>query len=146
MKHALIVILRISMGWLLFYAGITKVLNSEWTSAGYLAHAQTFSGIYQWLASPEIIIFVDLLNQWGLTLLGLSLLIGAFVRLSAVLGAILMLLYYFPVLHFPYVGEHSYLVADHLIYILVLLLLGAVHAGKQWGFDGKFPNIAKQLG
>ena len=133
------------MGWLLFYAGITKILNPDWTSAGYLQHAKTFTGMYQWFASPEIIPFIDLLNQWGLTLIGISLLLGAFTRLGAFAGAILMLLYYFPILSFPYAGEHSYIVDEHIIYVLVLALLAMASAGKKWGVDGKFPNIAKKL-
>tara|TARA_Y100000310_G_C20633834_1_gene790115 strand:+ start:335 stop:784 length:450 start_codon:yes stop_codon:yes gene_type:complete len=137
MKNILIFALRLSMGWLFLYAGITKVLNPDWTSAGYLKGAQTFSELYQFLASPGIVSFVDFGNQWGLTLIGISLILGIFVRFSSIFGAILMLLYYFPVLNFPYVGEHSLLVEEHIIYALALGLLAAIGAGKIWGIDGK---------
>lgn len=40
-------LLRISIGWLMFYAGITKVLNPEWSAAGYLKGAKTFVVFYQ---------------------------------------------------------------------------------------------------
>ena len=136
-KNTLILALRLSMGWLMLYAGITKVLNPEWTSAGYLKGAQTFSGVYQFLASPGVVSFVDFANQWGLTLLGISLILGLFVRYSSIFGAILMLLYYFPVLNFPYIGQHSLLIEEHIIYALVLGLFAAIGAGKNWGLDGK---------
>ena len=129
--------LRIAMGWLMFYAGITKVLNPEWTAAGYLKGAKTFTGLYQWLASDGMIGFIDFLNQWGLTLLGISLILGLWVRWSAILGAILMLLYYFPILDFPKVAEHSYLVDEHIIYALALIVLAKFNAGSVWGLENK---------
>src|SRR3989338_3076427 len=108
-------LLRISTGWLMFYAGITKILNSEWSAAGYLKGAKTFAGFYQWLTQPEILPIVNFINEWGLTLLGASLILGIFVRLSGVLGAALMAMYYFPILQFPYPNAHSYIVDEHII-------------------------------
>lgn len=123
------------MGWLMFYAGITKVLNPEWSAAGYLRGAKTFSGLYQWLLQPEILPTINFLNEWGLTLLGVALILGLGVRLASVPGALLMALYYLPVLEFPYIGTHSYIVDEHIIYALVFLLLGALAAGRNWGLD-----------
>lgn len=129
-----LVLLRIATGWLMFYAGITKVFNPEWSAAGYLRGAKTFTGLYQWLASPANIGWVNAINEWGLTLLGISLILGIGVRLSGVLGALLMLLYYFPVLEFPRVG-HGYLVDEHIVYALVLWYLAAVRAGRVFGLE-----------
>src|SRR3989344_8616964 len=111
-------LLRISLGWLFFYAGITKVVNPEWSAAGYLQGAKTFTGLYQWLAQPGIIPVINFINEWGLLLLGVALILGIFVRLGAVLGVLLMLLYYFPVLDFPYIGKTAYLVDEHIVYAL----------------------------
>lgn len=128
-------LLRVGLGWLMFYAGYTKIINPDWSAAGYLQNAQTFTGFYQWLAQDSILPVVNFLNEWGLTLLGLSLIFGVFVRLSASLGALLMLLYYFPVLNFPYIGEHSFLVDDHIIYAVALLYLAIARAGRIWGLE-----------
>ena len=147
-------LLRISLGWLFFYAGITKVFNPEWSAAGYLQGAKTFAGFYQWLLQPEILPIVNFLNEWGLTLLGVALILGVFVRLSSVLGAILMLMYYFPTLEFPYIG-HSYIVDEHFIYVLILLLFANLRAGRVWGLENwcsnlpicsKFPKLRNLLG
>jgi len=127
-----LVVLRLAMGWLMLHAGITKVLDPEWSAKGYLMGAKTFAGLYHWLASPEILPVINFVNEWALTLLGISLILGIFVRLSSILGALLMLLYYFPVLSFPYVGVHAFLVDEHIIYALVLLFFAAVGAGQQW--------------
>lgn len=141
-KDFLLFLLRVSMGWLLFYAGITKLFNPQWSAGGYLQNAKTLSGFYQWLATPEMLPITNFLNEWGLTLLGVALLLGVFVRWAGILGAALMLLYYFPILEFPYAGEHSYIVDDHIIYALVLLVLGASGAGKILGLGKKFPRLA----
>ncbi len=148
-------LLRVSIGWLFFYAGVTKVFDPAWSAAGYLKGAQTFAGFYQWLASPQILPFTNFLNEWGLTLIGVTLILGVFVRLSAFLGAVMMILYYFPVLNFPLVGEHSFVVDEHIIYTFVLLLLGFLKAGRAMGLEkwcsslsicSRYPTLRSLLG
>lgn len=129
---------RVSMGWLMLYAGITKVLNPDWTAAGYAKSAKSLSGMYEWFASSSAIGVIDFVNQWGLTLLGISLILGIGVRLSSSLGAVLMLFYYFPVLEFPMAGEHSYIVDEHIIYALILAYFASVRAGRHFGLEEWF--------
>jgi len=136
--------LRIAMGWMFFYAGITKVLNPEWSAGGYLKGAKTLPELFAWFASPGILPFVNFINEWGLTLLGVSLILGAFVRLSALLGAVLMMLYYLPALTFPYIDAHSYIVDEHIVYALVLLFFVGIKAGRVWGADSKL--VSSPLG
>jgi thiosulfate dehydrogenase [quinone] large subunit len=128
-----IFLLRIALGWMFFYAGITKVLDPQWSAKGYLMGAKTFTWFYNLLASPSLLPFVDFLNKWGLTLIGLSLILGVFSKLSSLLGAILMLLYYFPILQFPYPNPHSFIVDEHIIYLLSLVLLYFLDADKHYG-------------
>ena len=150
-----LVALRLSLGWLMFYAGIAKVLDPAWSAEGYLKGAKTFAWFYQWLLSPQILPIINFINEWGLTLLGISLILGIFVRLSSLLGAVLMLLYYLPILDFPYPNPHSFLVDEHIIYIFVLLLFASLKAGRVWGLENwcsnlpicsKFPKLRKWLG
>lgn len=138
-KHAqtVLALTRIAFGWLFFYAGITKVLDPTWSAAGYLQNAQTFPELYNWLASPGILPFTNFLNEWGLTIIGLALILGLWTRWAALAGAVMMVLYWFPVLDFPHV-EHGYLVDDHVIYALVLLFIFFAGAPK-W-------SLAKKLG
>ena len=148
-------LLRVSIGWLMFYAGITKILNPNWSSVGYLQNAKTFVGFYQWLASPGILPVVNFLNEWGLTLLGISLILGIFVRLSSILGIALMILYYLPILQFPYPSPYSFLIDEHIIYALIFLLFALFRAGRIWGLENwcsnlpicsKFPKLRSCLG
>ena len=149
-RRYLLVLLRVATGFLFLYAGASKIMDPEWSAAGYLSAAKTFPDFYSWLLSPEILPAVNFINEWGLALLGVSLILGVFVRLSSVLGAVLMLLYYIPILDFPYAGEHSYIVDEHIIYILVLLYFASVNAGRVLGLDGIFTSgfgkLAKLLG
>lgn len=128
------------MGWVMFYAGIAKIMDPEWTAAGFLKHATTFTGFYNALTDASILPLVDFANEWGLSLLGVSLILGVGVRLSAFLGAILMMLYYFPTLDFPMAGEHSYIIDDHVVYAVALLFLSAVRAGRYYGLESRMAN------
>lgn len=154
-ERVTLVLLRLALGWLFLYSGATKVLDPTWSSAGYLKGAQTLGGVYAVMMSPGVLPVIDAVNAWGQTLLGVSLILGLFVRLSSVLGAVLMLLYYLPVLKFPYVGQHGYLVDEHIIYGLALLYLAAARAGRQFGLEewcsrlpicARFPQYRRWLG
>jgi thiosulfate dehydrogenase [quinone] large subunit len=136
-QRSLIVALRVALGGVFLYAGITKILDPGWSAAGYIGGAKTFPALYQIFLSPEVLPIVNILNSWGLTLLGISLIVGILVRYSSLLGAVLMLLYFLPELDFPYVGEHSFLIDEHIIYALLLILFSSVNAGKYWGLDRK---------
>lgn len=119
----------------MFYAGITKVLDPAWSAEGYLKGAKTFTWFYHGLLNPHILPTVNFLNEWGLTLLGVSLILGIFVRWSSIAGIALMLLYYLAALDFPHPDAHSYLVDQHIIYSCVLLLFVVTRVGDVWGLD-----------
>lgn len=125
------------MGWLFLYAGITKILDPKWSASGYIKGAKVFPQFYNYLLQPNVLPIVNFLNEWGLTLIGASLILGILVRYSAPLGVLLMLLYYFPILQFPYPNPHSYIVDEHIVYALVLIYLAAAKAGTTWGVDRK---------
>lgn len=136
-KKVSLLLLRLGLGWLFLYAGVTKIIDPEWSAAGYLSNAQTFPELFAWFATPANIGWINFVNEWGLTLIGISLIVGLFVRWSSLAGIMLMVLYWLPVLSFPYVGDHSYIVDDHIVYVLGLLVLMAFHAGRYWGLDRK---------
>ena len=147
--------LRMSLGWTFFYAGITKVINPAWSAAGYLTNAKTFHDFYAMLTQPGILPIINFLNAWGLTLVGVALLLGIAVRFSSVIGATLMLLYYLPILKFPYPNANSFLVDEHVIYAVGFFLLASFRAGRIWGLETmcanlpickKYPQLRDMLG
>jgi thiosulfate dehydrogenase [quinone] large subunit len=134
-KKITLFLIRISLGWFMFYAGITKVLNPHWSAEGYLKGAKLLGGFYVWLTSPAVLPTINFINEWGLTLLGISLILGIFLKYSAPLGALLMLLYYIP-LGIIHPDANSMFVDEHIIYGLTLIYLSISGAGKIWGLDG----------
>lgn len=130
-------VLRIALGGLFLYAGFSHLTTPGWSAAGYLLGAKTFPAFYHWLAAPGVVPAVNFLNAWGLTLIGLSLISGLWVRLSSLFGALMMVLYYFPALQFPKIGTTGYLVDEHIVYALALLVFASAKAGRTWGLDAR---------
>ena len=135
-----LVFMRIAMGWVLFQGGIVKVLDPEWTAAGFLQFAipegNPFMSLWQNFAGNPTI---DFLVAWGLTLTGLGLILGVLVRWNAFWGAVMMLFFWAASLHgglaqgLPF--EHGWVVDDHLVYAILLFGLGAFGAGRIFGLD-----------
>ncbi len=115
-------VLRILLGWFMFFAGIEKVLDPAWTAKGFLLSAKTFPVFYAWFAEPYNIWWIDPINAWSITLVGLFFLLGIYVRPAAWGGALLMIMYYFPHYVFPAV-PHGYIVEEHFIYAAAFLLV-----------------------
>ncbi len=126
---------RVALGGLMFYAGITKVTDSTWSAADYITKASNFPEFYKIFLNPTILPIVNFLNAWGLTILGISLILGIFVRLSSFLGIVLMLLYYFAAGTFPHPNPSTYIIDEQIIYALMLFFFIMIRAGRYWGFD-----------
>ncbi len=96
-KKIFITVLRMAIGWHFLYEGISKIVQQDWSAFSYLANSTgPFSGFYHWLASSDgLLNAVDLLNVYGLILIGFALTTGLFSRLASVFGAVLLVLYYF---------------------------------------------------
>ncbi len=113
-----LVIVRLAIGWHFLYEGWIKVVDPGWTAAGYLESATgPLAGLFGWMASSTAAVAViDVLNAWGLTLIGLALVLGVWVRFAAWAGVALLALYYLaqPPLWAPYTGpnEGAYLLVN----------------------------------
>ncbi len=138
-----LVAMRILIGWHFFYEGLSKLSNPYWSSAGYLNEAQWwFQGTFiSLVANPTALTVVDFLNAWGLTLIGLGLMVGALTRTATVAGIVILFLYYiaappFAGLQYSMPAEGSYLVVNKvLIELSALLVLLAFPTGKLFGLD-----------
>jgi uncharacterized membrane protein YphA (DoxX/SURF4 family) len=151
-QEVLLVLLRMALGWHLLYEGIVKVQTPGWTSAAYLSEARwLFSGAFHWIVEhPAVLRVVDLLNVWGLVLIGAALLTGAFARAAAVAGALLLGLYYVaspPLVGFPANGsEGSYLVVNkNLVEAIALAVVAAFPVGGFFGLERLLGRIWRGL-
>ena len=138
-----LVILRFLIGWHLFYEGIAKLLNPNWSSAGFLSESKwILSGFSDWIISNTgVLNVVDFLNTWGLIAIGAGLIVGLFTRIAAISGVILLFMYYFnnpPLIGLEYLipSEGNYLIVNKtLIEAVTLLVLVFFPTGKFIGLD-----------
>ena len=114
-----ITLLRVFVGWHFLYEGIAKLSAPSWSAAGYLKQARgPFAEAFKWLAAqPNLLANADLITMYGLTIVGLLLVLGLFTRLAALGGIGFILLFY--LCNPPFVGyfysiptEGSYLVVN----------------------------------
>lgn len=141
-QQGFLVFLRVIIGWHFLYEGYLKLAADNWSAAGYLANARgPLSGIFQSLAqTPGWLNFVDPFTSWGLTLVGLFLILGLFSRLAALVGVFFLLMFYLSNPPWPGVptipGEGSYsIVNKNLIELFALLVLVVFPTGRIAGLD-----------
>lgn len=92
----MLVTLRVAIGWHFLYEGVIKVIQPDWSSAAYLAESRwIFSGLFHWIsATPSVLKVVDMVNVFGLIVIGLALMLGCFSRIAGVAGMLLLAMYY----------------------------------------------------
>jgi thiosulfate dehydrogenase [quinone] large subunit len=138
-----VVILRILIGWHFLYEGIAKLEKPDWSAAGFLKQARgpladLFHGM---AANPNVLEIVNPLNMWGLTLIGIGLILGCLTRTAALSGMLIILLYYF--CNPPFVGyfyaiptEGSYLIVNkNLVELGALAVVLVTGSGRAAGLD-----------
>jgi len=145
-----ITILRVAIGWHFLYEGLTKILQENWTSSGFLLNTSGFlSGFYHWLASsPFLLNITDFLNVYGLLFIGLALFIGLFSRIAALAGTLLLTLYYFayPPFGNPLMntGEAHLFIVDKLFIEAVALLFLFFYQEKGYSIDSLIKSFRER--
>lgn len=125
---SILVILRVMVGWHIFYEGYSKVINPDWSSVGYLLDSKgLFAEVFISIANHTTLLEIaDTLNVWGLLIIGFCLMTGLFEKLASVGAIILIGLYYLshpPLIGLTYdaPGEGSYLLVNkNLIEIMAV--------------------------
>ena len=142
-------ILRVLIGWHFLYEGIIKILNPSWTAKEFLLGSRgLFSGLFHWIASgDQVMQVVDFLNAWGLTFIGLALILGLFTRTAAWSGVVLLSMYYLAYIPWGYnlygtPSEGSYLLVNKTLIELVALVVVGVFSGLQ---QYKLENLFETL-
>jgi len=141
-----LVTLRVLIGWHLLYEGVSKLNNPYWSSAAYLLDSKwILSGLAETIVSNPVLLSVsDYVNMWGLTLVGISLLLGLFSQYTALVGMGFVLLYYLfapPLLGLEYSrpGEGSYIIVNkNLIEACALWVIYTFPTGHIIGLDRFF--------
>jgi thiosulfate dehydrogenase [quinone] large subunit len=135
-----LLILRMIIGWHLLYEGLTKLVDPYWSSSGFLLDSP-----WAWFVSlatnPFLLSLVDLINIWGLIIIGFCLIAGLFSRIITIAGMILLFLYY--ISNPPFIGftsllpmEGNYLIINKtLIEVAALFVLTVFPTGHIIGLD-----------
>ncbi len=139
----LLALLRILIGWHFFYEGLIKLLDPYWSSRAFLEGSRwIFGDLFRWLASENTgLQIVDFLNAWGLTFVGLALILGILTRMASWAGITMLAMYYlayppFGGYNYGAVTEGSYLIVNkNLIELATLLLLAFTRSGQYFGID-----------
>jgi uncharacterized membrane protein YphA (DoxX/SURF4 family) len=139
----LLLCLRIAIGWQCLYEGIVKLLVPDWSAAPFLLLSQgPFSPFFHWLgSSPHLLRAVDLMNIWGLILIGSVLILGVLTRIASASGIVLLALYYLaqpPLIRTDYripIEGHYLLINTQIIEILTLTIFLFVPTNALWGLD-----------
>jgi len=139
---AMVLFFRLAMAWTFLYAASHQVFDPKWSVAGFLSHTKTFHDVYAVFTTPAWSPIVTVLVGYGHLLIGLSLLVGLMVRVSAAFGVALMLMYWTAHMDFPYIeNTNNFLLDYHIVYAGVLVMLIAKHAGHVFGLDAWAENL-----
>lgn len=138
-----ITVLRVLVGWHFLYEGIAKISSPTWSAAGYLKQARgPFADLFKWLAAqPDLLATANLITMWGLTAVGLLLILGLFTRLASLGGIGFILLFY--LCNPPFAGyfysipvEGSYLIVNkNLVELGALIVVFVTGTGRVAGLD-----------
>lgn len=133
-----LLLMRLSIGWIMFQGGVTKLLDPTWTAAGYLNNVPAGNpfGFWSMMAGVPMI---DMLVTWGLLLTGLGIITGTLFRFSAFWAAVMNLLFWASSLEGGIMQglpvAHGWVVDSHIVYIMLLFGLAAFGAGRIIGVD-----------
>ncbi|MBP1849787.1 DoxX family protein [Rhizobium halophytocola] len=128
---------RVLIGWTFLYAASHQVFNPGFSVTGFLGTAKTFHGFFSIFTGPVMAPLTTFLVSYGHLAIGLSLIFGCLVRVSAPCGAAVLFMYWMAHMDFPYISDHNNFIIDyHIIYGVVLVYLSAKSAGRYWGLDG----------
>ena len=138
-----IVVLRVVIGWHFLYEGIAKLTKPGWSAAGFLLQSRgPFADLFHWMAAdPDRLAIVNQMNMWGLTAIGLGLVLGCFTRLASAAGILIILLFYlcnppFPGYFYSIPMEGSYVVVNkNLVELVGLAVVLVTGSGRAAGLD-----------
>jgi len=141
--RTVLTILRIAIGWHFLYEGLVKLINPEWTARPFLEGSRwIFGDLFRWLISGNTGMWiVDTFNAYGLTIIGIALILGLFTRVALWSGVILLATYY---LAYPPFGGFSYgapsegsylLVNKNLIELITMILLSLAGTDRFYSLD-----------
>ena len=148
-----ITVLRVVIGWHFLYEGVSKLTATTWSAAGYMkASRGPLAEFFRWIASqPHLLDNANLITMYGLTIVGVLLMLGLFTRLAAAGGIGFILLFY--LCNPPFIGyfyaiptEGTYLIVNkNLVELCALVVILLTGTGRFAGLDGIVHGLLVRL-
>src|ERR1700730_15168793 len=141
-EKSLVLYFRFLMVWTFLYAASHQVFVPSFSVVGFLSHTKTFHSLFVVFTTPAMAPITTFPVEYGHLLIGLSLLTGLMVRVSASFGVLLMGIYWMAHMDWPFIENTNNLIVDyHLVYAGVLVFLIVKRAGHVWGLDAWAENL-----
>jgi thiosulfate dehydrogenase [quinone] large subunit len=148
-------VLRIATGFIFLWAFLDKTfglgystlpakawINGGTPSQGFLnspAVVGPFKPFFAAIASPT----TDVLFMLGMIAVGVAVILGIGLRVSAIAGTIILLFMYLAEWTFgPNAASTNPLVDYHIIYALALIVVAVLSAGDSWGLGRSWKRLA----
>lgn len=152
-RHAL-ALLRLATGFIFLWAFLDKTfglgfstpaarawINGGTPSQGFLGSAAVTGPLqpfFAGIASP----ITDVLFMLGMLGIGVAVMLGIGLRVSAVAGTVILVLMYLAEWPFAANTESTNPLVDyHIIYALALIVIAATAAGNTWGFGAQWRKL-----
>ena len=144
-RHWPIVLLRVYTGIFFLYYGWSKITNPKFSDglAGFLGSQEGTFGFYRPFVESVVIpnkgLFAVLVT-YGELALGIALILGLATRYAAFAGAFLVANFWFAK------GQGILAAQNHdIIWLIILIVLGGLHAGRVMSLDHKLVGRFKFL-
>jgi thiosulfate dehydrogenase [quinone] large subunit len=135
-ERSLIVFFRLAMAWTFLYAASHQTFDPNFTIVRFLNQTKTFHDLFALFTTPTMAPITTFLVKYGHLLIGLSLLFGLMVRVSASFGVLLMAIYWMAHMDWPFIeNKNNFIIDYHVVYAGVLVYLVAKRAGHVLGLD-----------
>ncbi len=141
-----IIVLRVYTGLFFLYFGARKIGTgfSGANTEGFLgAMSENTFGFYKPIVENIVVpmsgVF-SFLVAWGELFLGVALILGLMTRYAAWLGAFMVANFWFAKGQMPWDAQNH-----DFIWLVILIVLGGLHAGRTMGLDGKLSGKYKFL-
>ena len=148
-----ITLMRIVVGWHFLFEGLAKLTSASWSAAGYMKVSRgPFASFFHWVASqPQMLDRANLITMYGLTIVGVLLMLGLFTRLAAAGGIGFLLLFY--LCNPPFIGyfyaiptEGTYLIVNkNLVELCALVVILSTGTGRFAGLDAILHGLFVRL-
>lgn len=134
LQTTVLTILRLVIGYHFLYEGVDKLLDPTWTAGSFLFQANwLFQDIFHFIAeTPAVLKIIDVMNIYGLILIGIGLILGLWSKTAAYFGALLLLFYYIAI---PPFMNYQLFIDKNIVELLALLIIALFNTSEIIGID-----------